>query len=146
MSDEDHKTSQDLALAVSPNQQQAIEVLLTGGSDSDAAKAASVTRETVCRWRHSDADFIAALNRERLEAFEATRDSLRRASLKAITALSELLSHETYPPMRLKAASIVLRSMGALGATLAPGETNPEDIRADWRGARYRRELRSLGG
>jgi len=146
MTENDHRTSQDLTLAVSLSQQQAIEVLLKGGSDSDAAKAASVTRETVCRWRHTDADFIAALNRERLEAFEATRDSLRRASLKAITSLSELLSDDTYAPTRLKAASIVLRSMGALGATLAPGETNPEDIRADWRGARYRRELRSMGG
>jgi hypothetical protein len=78
--------------------------------------------------------------------FEATRDRLRCASLKAIAALSDLLSDETYLPVRVKAASIILHSMGALGAALAPGATNPEDIRADWSGARYQRELRSLGG
>ena len=131
---------------VSVSQQLAIEVLLAGGTDSEAAKAASVARETVCRWRHSDADFIAALNRDRLAAFEATRDTLRQASLKAIRALSQLLSDETYLPTRMKAAAIILRSMGSLGAALAPGATNPEDIRADWSESRYQRELRSLGG
>lgn len=144
MAESDHKTSQENEPAVSPSQRLAIDVLLAGGTDTEAARAASVARETVCRWRHSDADFIAALNRERHAIFDATRDRLRVAGLKAIETLSGFLT-SSYAPTRMKAASILLRSLGNLGATLPPGETNPEDIRASWNGVRYRRELRSLG-
>jgi hypothetical protein len=135
----DHKTSHP---AVSANQQLAIDVLLAGGTDSEAAQAASVTRETVCRWRHSDADFIAAYNRERRAASEATADSLRQASLKAIKTLSDILSDEDCS-LRIKAASILL---GQYDEAQAPGDTDPEAIRAGWDEARREREHRAFFG
>ena len=49
MTKSDHKTSQKDYSAVSASQQLAIEVLLAGGTDSEAAQAASVTRESVNR-------------------------------------------------------------------------------------------------
>ena len=39
--------------------------LLTGATDTEAAEAANVTRETVNRWRHRDANFVAALSEAR---------------------------------------------------------------------------------
>jgi hypothetical protein len=139
----DHTTSQERGPEVSPSQRLAIEVLLAGGNDAEAAKAASVARETVCRWRHGDADFIAALNRERQAVFEATRDRLCQASLKAIEALSNALSADDVS-LRLRAASVILRSFGPHGPAIASGDTDPEEIRAKWSEAQSQREIRAL--
>jgi|WetSurMetagenome_2_1015567.scaffolds.fasta_scaffold727030_1 hypothetical protein len=132
----DHKTSQEDVPALSPSQRLAIEVLLSGGTDGEAAKAASIARETVCRWRHGDADFIAALNGGRVAVEEAMRDSLRRASLKAIETLSDLLADKSRP-VRLKAADILLRASAATVGTV--GDTSPAEIRTRWNAAHNRR-------
>jgi len=50
---------------ITPRQQQALHALLTGATDTEAAEAANVTRETVNRWRHRDANFVAALSEAR---------------------------------------------------------------------------------
>jgi hypothetical protein len=140
MAKSDHETAQKNDSKVTPSQLLAIDVLLAGGTDSEAAKAASVTRETVCRWRHSDADFIATLNRERLAVSEATADSLRRASLKAIAALSGILSEEDRS-LQIKAASILLAQRCDVQA---PGDTDAEEIRTKWSEDRGRRSQRHL--
>lgn len=124
---------------MSANQQLAIEILMAGGTDSEAAQAASVTRETVNRWRHSDADFVAAYNRERRAIFEATRDNLSRASLKAIATLQDILSDED-PTLRIRAASILL---GQYGEAQAPGATDPAVVRAGWDEVRCESERRA---
>lgn len=140
MAKTDHKTSQENETLVSPNQQLAIDALLAGGTDSEAAEAAGVRRETVCRWRHSDADFIAALNRARSAAFDAAADSLRRAVPKAISTVVDILSDED-PSLRLKAASILLAQ---LCEVQAPGDTDAEEIRTKQVEARGERDQRAF--
>ena len=139
MTKSDHKTSQKDDSAVSASQQLAIEVLLAGGTDSEAAQAASVTRESVNRWRHSDADFVAALNRERRAIFEATRDNLCRASLKAIATLQDILSDEDRS-LRIRAALILLAQRGE---AQAPGATDAAVVQAGWTESRCESERRA---
>jgi hypothetical protein len=118
---------------VSPSQHLAIDALVLGGTDSEAATAASVTRETVCRWRHADADFIAALNRARQATFETVRD-------KAVTTLTKLLD-DLDGALRLKAVTVILAHGGA-----AAGPTDAEEIRtreAEARGEQASRVFRS---
>jgi len=59
---------------ITPRQQQALQALLTGATDTEAA---DVARETVNRWRHRDANFIAALNEARQDLAQDFHGGLR---------------------------------------------------------------------
>jgi len=61
---------------VTPRQERAIRALLTGATDAEAAAAAGVSRETCNRWRHRNADFIAAMNEARNTLAADFRDGL----------------------------------------------------------------------
>jgi hypothetical protein len=114
---------------ISPRQQQALQVLLRGGTDIEAAQAAHVARETVCRWRRGHADFIAALNMEREVLNEGFRDAVRALLPEALRALQDGLQS---PDMRIRVrvAETLIRALSKLGD---PGETHPGVIRAEWR-------------
>jgi hypothetical protein len=63
--------------SVTPRQERAIGVLLSGSTDAEAAAEAGVSRETCCRWRHRNADFIAAMNEARQDLAQDFHDGLR---------------------------------------------------------------------
>src|SRR5919108_5375055 len=58
-------------------QQRAVELLVAGRSDREAAEALGVSRVTVTRWRLYDPCFQVELNRRRDELWAAAADRLR---------------------------------------------------------------------
>src|SRR5215210_2459469 len=68
-------------------QQNAVDLLITGQADSGVAAAVGVTRQTVCTWRNHHPAFQAALNARRREVWSATVDRLRELLPRAVERL-----------------------------------------------------------
>lgn len=122
-------------------QDLAIQELLAGGTDAAAAKAAGVSRATVCRWRHGNADFIAALGKGRQDLRREFKDALVSLLPEAIAALRDGLADDAVM-VRVRVAETIIRAMRTLGDS--PGQTNPEGIRTAWRSERADLELQAL--
>lgn len=112
-----HKTSQNLTI----EQENAIDLLLTGLSDNEVAKQVGVTRETVCRWRNDNAAFIVELNKRRQAIWGSSLDKLRGLIPKAIEVLEKNIStSEVYDSVAVAAAVHVLKAVGLYGADMNP--------------------------
>jgi len=96
---------------LSVNQRLALEQLLDGRSDHEAAHAASCERRTVGRWRKRDPLFRAAFLLSLQEQEDAVRDRGRLAAERAMEVLSRAIDKED-----LKAAMQLLKSLGFLTA------------------------------
>lgn len=95
---------------LTPNQVTALSALLAGKSVQAAAKAASVTRETVHRWLH-EPDFQAAHRAGRRELASVALAQLQGATDAAVKVIKEIMNDKTKPPsIRLRAAQIVIES------------------------------------
>jgi transposase-like protein len=109
--------------ALSEKQQQAIELLVTGKTVSEAAREIGVARETVSRWANGNAEFMAALNRLRRDLHKSHTDRMRQLATRAYETLEELLGGEAPPYIRLKAALAVIEAAkgveGEVGFTSA---------------------------
>ncbi len=88
-STKEHKNAQS---ALSVGQLNAIDVLLSGAPDDDAAEAAGVTRETVTHWRTENPVFRAELNRQRQALWGVGVDGLRALVPKALRVLEDALA------------------------------------------------------
>lgn len=93
---------------LSPQQVEAVELLLTGFTVTATAAALGVSRETVTRWRHSDPGFEAAYNAGLLSAWEASHKRLLDTRGKAIDKLAELLDSDD-PAIALKASAALVK-------------------------------------
>lgn len=69
------KTGQKKQL--SPQQEQEIGLLLLGKTDEAIAAEIGVCRQTVNRWQHDDALFIATINQRRAEIWASVSDRFR---------------------------------------------------------------------
>ena len=98
-------------------QQNAIDLLAAGRTDTEAARMLNLHRTTVTKWRLYDPAFQAALNRLRAEVWGAAIDRLRGLVPKALDALADALETKD-DPNRLKAACEILR----MAQLPAPGE------------------------
>ncbi len=118
--------------AITGQQEQAIAMLLAGKSQAETAAAVGVAAETLTRWLHGDAVFVAAYNTRRLELWEANSARLRELSGKAIDTIEAILQDQgESAAVRLRAAMIVLKE---LGANDKPKEaTTPEKVASQWR-------------
>jgi hypothetical protein len=111
----------------------AIDLLVQGKTDGDTADAVGVARETVCRWRNNDADFVAELNRRREDVWGSQSERLRNSVKKAVDVLLENLDDED-PKLRQQAAVHILKCVGLYGGKLEPkGPTEAEKVEAKWR-------------
>src|SRR5262245_42807538 len=90
-------------------QQNAVDLLVTGRTDAEAADAVGVHRVTITRWRLHDAHFQAALNRRRQEVWGESLDRLRALVPQALAVLEERLASETDG---LRAAIQIVRLAG----------------------------------
>jgi hypothetical protein len=135
-----HKTSpRDPSSRLSEEQKNAIPLLLQGMTDHAVAAQVGCARETVSRWRLNPF-FVATLNQERKDLWEAAHQRLRGLVHKSIDILEKALTAGD-----AKAAMELLRIIGIAGNVPAPsGETNPEAIvyqEADaWTKGRHVRE------
>jgi hypothetical protein len=87
-------------------QQQALEWLIGGGSVTDAAEFAGVTRQTISRWLREDEDFQAAYVQWREEAAAIVRGRMVAASEAAMDAVM----HAIRTKGDLRASQFVLKN------------------------------------
>ena len=106
---------------LSIGQRNAVDLLILGGTDAEAATAANVTRQTVCDWRNHDAEFQAELNRARAALWTGATDQLRALVPRALSVLAEALAAQPDP----KVALDILRLAG-IGAGLGTVGIGPQ--------------------
>lgn len=122
------KQTPDDRWKLSPQQEQACDLLATGATVTDAATAVNVTRQTVSEWLNHHAGFQAALNTRRQELWSRCVDRLRAMLPKALDRIEDELDGEH----GLKAAEMILKTCGMLGESHKPtGQTDPQEIEAD---------------
>ena len=109
---------------ITPRQEAAIELLLTGSTDTSAAAALNLHRTTIARWRGVHPAFQAELARRREELYGAAAERLRALVPKAITVLESALDGKD----ALATAHELLRMTGL--HRLAPPERGPHDVEA----------------
>ena len=108
-STETHIFEVDL-LHLSIQQQNAIDLLVTGCSDRETADKAGVTRSTVTRWRLYHPAFRAELNAQRAAVWGQARERLRALIPEAVEAIAEAIRDPSNPD-RAKLALDLLRSV-----------------------------------
>lgn len=92
---------------LTPQQIQALELLLAGQTITQTANTVGVDRVTVSRWKNTDPEFAAAYNDGLLSSWDATHKRLIDARGLAITRLEQLL--EADDAIALKAAAALVR-------------------------------------
>jgi hypothetical protein len=102
---------------LSERQLNAIEAIISGATDSTAAKWAGVTRQTVNTWKRHNPDFIAELNRRREAVYGASCDRLRGLVSEALDAIEKELQSGTSEAY--KCALKLLQIAGMQGSPLA---------------------------
>ena len=107
---------------ISDTQAAVIRLVVAGASQKAAAEAVGVSEYTVSRWANSDPAYIAALNLERLAAWETQRAELSKLLVKARQALEYVLEGNDAPSM-VRAAALVLEQF----ATRPDGPCTVED-------------------
>ncbi len=113
---------------ISPEQEQAINLILTGATDQSIADAVGVTRQTVNTWRNQNPAFMAELNQRRAVIWAGHVERLRGMTSKALDVLQEALADPD--PKEARAAAVhILKACGLYGQSLQPlGLTDAKDI------------------
>jgi hypothetical protein len=106
-------------------QQNAVDLLAAGKTDTEAAQLLNLSRTAVTKWRLYSPSFQAALTRRRREVWGAAADRLRCLLPQALDALAAELAEPG--PNRFKAACRVLDLAGLSGAAPS-GSEDPEVI------------------
>lgn len=102
----------------------AIEILVTGGTQSDAGEAAEVTRQTVSKWQNHHPGFIAELNLRREQLREERTDRIRDLDAQALAVISDAVEQGD----RSAAMDwLKLRRLNDVDVTLV-GPTRPAEI------------------
>lgn len=134
------ESRQTIALALSPPKAAAVELLALGKTDTDAAEAVGVTRQTVNGWRHNDPAFVAEVNRRRSELWDEAHNRLRAMVTRALEVIEKALEGRLITA--LPAAVHVLRAVKVYGEVGAPaGPTTPEAVLARQAEAEARQRL-----
>ena len=108
---------------LTPQQETAVDLLASGKTVTDTAKAVEVTRQTVSEWLNHHPGFQAVLNSRRQELWIGMTHTLRGLLPKALEVLKDALEGE-HP---LPAAVHVLKACGLYGNVSPLGPTEVED-------------------
>ena len=95
--------------ALDAKQLQAIDLLASGHTVTDAAETVGVERETVSRWKTTDPFFMMTLSERQAMLWDASADKLRSNMVAAADRLGELIAHDD-PHVALKAIAVVFKS------------------------------------
>ena len=116
---------------LTPQQEEAINLILAGQNDSAVAETIGKSRSTVNVWRNHDPLFIATLNDRRQQIWGNQLNRLNTLAAQAVDALQDGL-HDTDIKVRLAAAVHILKATGVYGATpRGTQETDPAELAAD---------------
>ena len=103
-----HTNTKQTATALTPQQQQAIQALLTTPSLAEIAQAVGVTETTLRAWLR-DPVFDDAYRRARRELLARLSGLLAQAALEAVAVLQAIAQDETAPPtVRVMAVRVTL--------------------------------------
>jgi len=94
-------------LELSVRQRNAIDLIVMGSSDQDAADKVGVARETVTRWRLYHPAFRAELDRSRRAVWGSSADRLRALIRKSMDIIEEVLNDGDNPKRAAVALSLV---------------------------------------
>jgi hypothetical protein len=94
-------TTKPHKLSLTPQKELAITLLLAGKTDQEAAIAAGVARETICRWRSRCPFFEAEFNRRRREIWESQKIRLHALVGDAITTIAEAVKTDASIAMKI---------------------------------------------
>jgi Homeodomain-like domain len=120
-----HKASQlPTYKTLSPEQENAIDLLILGKSDREVADTVGVTRETIWHWRHKHPIFIAELNCRRQALWAGAHERLRALVGRAVDVIEEAVGDGD-----LKTAIELLKAVKLYGEVGAPqGPSDPDVI------------------
>lgn len=122
------KSRQPKTLSI--EQENAIDLLITGKSDGETAKLVGVARQTVWNWRNNDTLFSTELNKRRQDLWSANLDRIRSLAIDALDVVAEDLQQTDDFKARSTAAYFVLRCIGFYKLDLYPwGTTDIETAR-----------------
>ena len=111
--------------SLSIQQQNAIDLILTGKNDRQVAECVGVERVTVNNWRNRKPEFIGELNRRRNELFDCEIDRLRCMITSSIDALSECINSNN-ERIKLTAATTLLKLIGMDQLALSKRPVEPD--------------------
>ncbi len=94
-------------LALTVCQQKALETLLVGGTDQQAADAGQVSRSTLLRWKR-DPTFSQAFDEARSDLLRRTASRLHATTSLAVKALEDVVKDDRHPAPRVAAARAIL--------------------------------------
>ena len=116
--------------ALSIQQKNAIDLLLTGKNDRQVAEFVGVERVTVNNWRNRKPEFIEELNRRRYELFAGEMDRLRSLISASVDALTACINSGD-ERIKLAAATTLLKLIGLDRHPLIPAsrEVTPSIVR-----------------
>jgi hypothetical protein len=122
--------------ALTPAQENAIELFLAGKGDTEVARLLGIARETAWSWRREHPMFMATLERRRAEVWGTAGERLRALMAKAVDNIAALVEAGDY------AASVELLKITGLyrGVANGIGEQDPEKILKSQAEAQVRRE------
>jgi hypothetical protein len=107
-----HDMSQSNGTGLSVAQLNAVDALVAGKNDREAAEQIGVSRVTVTRWKLYDVQFRAALAARRAEVWSGAADRLRALLPKALDVLAEALSDKAHGERRTNTALTLLKLAG----------------------------------
>ena len=126
MNEDDHQSSPLFALTI--EQQNAIELVMTGLSDREVAERVGVRRETVTRWRNGHPAFKAELNRRRTELWNNGMERIRLLFPEAVEAMRRVIN-DPNNPNQWRAALEVVKLIGIPEGFLRNcGPETPENV------------------
>ena len=107
--------------ALTPAQENAIELFLVGKGDTEVARILGIARETAWSWRREHPIFMAALQRRRAEVWGTAGERLRSLMAKAVDNIAGLVEVGDYD------ASVELLKITGLyrGVVNGIGEQDP---------------------
>lgn len=108
-------------------QQNAIDILVTGCSDKDTADKVGVNRSTITRWRLYHPAFQAELNAQRAAVWGTAKEKLRSLIPEAVDILAQAL-HDPDNEDRAKLALDLIKAVGASNELDRVGSIDPEAI------------------
>lgn len=102
---------------------RALEVLLAGGTQASAAKAAGVSLRTLHRWREGDvAGFWTEYQRTRSRALDALGERMHLAANRGLTTLLEAVEGAKTTREQLAAARALVRLAAGVALVRAGGD------------------------
>ena len=127
-------------LTVSPKQDQAIALLITGKTVTEVAEVVEVRRQTVSEWLHHHPGFQAALHQRQRELWQGASEQLRALLPKALEVVTKALDGE----QALPAAVHVLKACGLYGGLAPSGSIDAADIALEQKQRQQERTYNAL--